>query len=63
MKAKTKPVYVVTGEAKDQETIIRQKHLYEDYVSSTLGKSYSRTELFWNMNKSGNFEFRMDFYA
>ena len=55
-------VYVVTGEAKDQETIIRQRPQYEDFARS-IGKRFKKTKLVWNMNKKGNFDFKLDFYG
>jgi hypothetical protein len=58
---KTKRVYCVFGTAKDQETIIRQRSAYEDYAKS-IGKRYSSTELSWNMNKKGLFDFKLNFY-
>lgn len=56
-------VYVLRGEAKDQETIIRQRSWYEDHVRENMGKVFSNTKMVWNMTKKGTFEFRLDFYA
>lgn len=54
--------YVLRGEAVDQETIIRQRSWYEDVVRDA-GTKFRKTWLEWDMNKSGNFEFKLSFYA
>jgi hypothetical protein len=58
-----KPVYTITGVAIDQETIIRQRSQIEDYVRENSGKEFRKTSVRWNMNKAGNFEFSIEFYA
>lgn len=55
-------VFVLRGEAKDQETIIRQRSWYEDELRA-MGKVFSKTKLYWQMNKKGNFSFQLDCYA
>jgi hypothetical protein len=60
-KIKEDTVYVLTGEAKDQETIIRQRKWYEDEVAKF--REFASTKLIWNMNKKGNFAFQIFFYA
>jgi len=64
MKRKTKrPVYIIKGEALDQETVIRQRPLIEDYVRTDLKKYFRKTNATWEMNTKGNFDFRIEFYA
>ena len=58
-----KKVYAVTGEAMDQETIIRLRPQMEDYVKTDLNKNFSKTKLEWNMNNNSNFTFTLQFYA
>lgn len=58
-----KPVYTITGEAIDQETVIRQRPLIEDYVRENSGKKFRKTSIKWNMNDIGNFDFKIEFYA
>lgn len=58
-----KPVYVVRGVAFDQETVIRQRPLIEDYVRVDIGKKFRKTSVSWDMNKEGNFDFSVEFYA
>ena len=60
--ARSKVVYSFTGEAKDQETIVRQRPMYEDYVRERNNVNFSSSKIFWNMNKVGNFNFKMEFY-
>lgn len=63
MKRKTrKSIYTVSGTAIDQETIIRQRSIIEDYVRVDMKKSFKKTSLSWDMNDKGNFNFRIDFY-
>jgi len=59
-KSQEDAVYSVTGEAKDQETIVRQRQAIEEYVRES-GEDFSRTELFWNLNEDGNFDFEIKF--
>lgn len=59
---KKRPVYTVRGTALDQETIIRQRSLIEDYVKTDMKKTFRKTSVTWNMNKDGNFDFSIDFY-
>ena len=59
---KKRPVYTVRGTALDQETIIRQSSLIEDYVKTDMKKTFRKTSVTWNMNKDGNFDFSIDFY-
>lgn len=58
-----KPVYVVSGVAIDQETIIRQRPQIEDYVRVDFKKKFRKTNVKWNMNDDGHFDFRIEFYA
>lgn len=63
-KRKTKkPMYVIRGEAIDQEAIIRQRPLIEDYVREDMHKKFRKTSVSWDMNKNGNFDFVVEFYA
>ena len=59
---KKRPVYTVRGTALDQETIIRQRSMIEDYVKHDMKKKFRKTSVSWNMNDSGNFDFSIDFY-
>jgi len=59
----TKKVYEVSGEAMDQETIIRLRPQMEDYVKNDLKKKFSKTNLEWNMNDKSYFNFTLRFYA
>lgn len=52
--------YVLTGEAVDQETIIRQRSWYEDEVKK-MGIEFSKTQLKWNIKNNGNFSFKLEF--
>jgi hypothetical protein len=61
--SKAKSVYQVSGEAKDQETILRLRAKMEDYVKTDLGKNFSTTSLRWNMMENQNFSFTLDFYV
>lgn len=63
MSRESDKVYILRGEAKDQETIIRQRSWYEDYVRENMHKDFARTDLRWDMNKNGNFTFSLHFYA
>ena len=54
------PIHEVSGEALDQETIIRLRAKVEDFVSDTI--TFSRTELFWSMNSDGLFDYVLKFY-
>jgi hypothetical protein len=56
-----KTVYVLTGKAKDQETIVRQRPWYESYVGENI-TGFSKTNLVWNMNGNGQFDFKLEFY-
>jgi hypothetical protein len=56
-------VYTINGTALDQETIIRQRPLIEDYVRENSGKRFRKTSVKWNMNDSGTFDFNIEFYA
>jgi len=58
-----RPVYTINGIALDQETIIRQRPLIEDYVRENSGKRFRKTSVKWNMNDSGTFDFNIEFYA
>ena len=58
-----KPVYVVRGTAIDQEAIIRQRPLIEDYVKTDMHRRFRKTSVFWDMNKNGTFDFSVEFYA
>jgi hypothetical protein len=61
--SKAKSVYQVSGEAKDQETILRLSAKMEDYVKTDLGKNFSTTSLRWDMMENQNFSFTLDFYV
>lgn len=56
-----KPDHVVDGEAKDQETILRQRKHIEDFVSSNFG-DIKETKLYWNMTEKGTFHFELHFW-
>lgn len=58
-----RPVYTIKGEALDQETIIRQRPIIEDYVRENSGKHFRKTFVKWDMNDKGNFNFSIEFYA
>lgn len=58
-----RPVYTITGIAIDQETVVRQRPQIEDYVRENSGKHFRKTSVRWNMNKAGNFDFTIEFYA
>lgn len=58
-----RPVHVINGTAVDQETIIRQRSYIEDYVRENSGKKFRKTNVKWNMNNQGNFDFTIEFYA
>lgn len=61
---RSRPVHKITGEAIDQETIVRLRPKMEDYVKVDLGKSFRKTDLKWNMNNDNNhFTFTLNFYA
>lgn len=60
---RSKPVYKISGEALDQETIIRLRPKMENYVREDLGKNFRKTSMKWNMNDSQNFTFTINFYA
>lgn len=63
MKRKSRrSIYTVSGTAIDQETIIRQRPMIEDYVKVDMRKSFKKTSLSWDMNDKGNFNFTIDFY-
>ena len=57
-----KVVHTLRGEAKDQETIIRQRSWYEDVLRDE-GLIFNKTKLFWNRSKKGTFTFQLDCYA
>jgi hypothetical protein len=54
--------YVLTGEALDQETIVKQRSWYEDHVREHI-TDFKETKLRWNMRKNGNFSFKLEFYG
>jgi hypothetical protein len=58
-----RPIYTITGEAIDQETIIRQRPMIEDFVRENTKKHFRKTSVKWNMNSKGNFNFTVEFYA
>jgi hypothetical protein len=60
---RSKPVYKISGEALDQETIVRLRPKMEDYVKQDLGKTFRKTSMRWNMNEKKNFTFTINFYA
>jgi hypothetical protein len=62
-KKRRRPVAVVNGEALDQEVIIRQRPLIEDYIRESGKVKFRKTKVFWSMNKKGNFDFTVEFYA
>jgi len=57
--------HCVSGEAVDQETILRQRPEIEEYVKKTIGE-FARTELYWNLKEEGvgdsPFVFELHFY-
>lgn len=55
------PDHVVDGEAKDQETILRQRPSIEEYIAETYG-DIERTKLYWNMTEKGTFSFELHFW-
>jgi hypothetical protein len=55
------PDHIVDGEAKDQETILRQRPSIEEYIAETMG-NVERTKLYWNMTDKGTFEFELHFW-
>lgn len=57
-----KPIYVVSGEAVDQEKIIELMPQIEDYVREHHGEFSSRT-INWNMNKNNHFDYIIKFWA
>lgn len=57
-----KIVHVVDGEAIDQEAVIRLRPQIEDYVRQS-GKKFRKTNVTWDMNEKGNFNFKVFFYA
>ncbi len=59
--ARRKPIYVLTGESRDQETIISQKPWMEDQVRKEKG-DFSNTTLLWSYNEKGNFDFKIKFW-
>lgn len=61
--SKAKSVYQVSGEAKDQETILRLRAKMEDYVKTDLGKKFSTTSLRWDMMENQHFSFTLDFHV
>ena len=64
MKRRTKkPVYIIKGEAIDQETIIRQRPIIEDYVRTDMKKFFKKTNMVWEVNEKENYNFRIEFYA
>ena len=54
---------MINGTAIDQETIIRQRSYIEDYVRENSGKQFRKTNVKWNMNDQGHFDFTIEFYA
>ena len=56
-----KPMYVVSGEAVDQEKIIELLPQIEDYVRENHGDFDSRT-INWNMNKKNHFDYIIKFW-
>ena len=57
----TEAYRVVTGEAKDGETIIRLRPKIEEQVIEEEGKNLF-TELYWNMKSDGTFWYQLHFY-
>jgi hypothetical protein len=53
--------HVEKGQALDQEKIIALRPQIESYVREHYGE-FARTELFWNMNKKGMFDFELHFF-
>ena len=58
-----KPFYIIEGEALDQETIIRIRPQIEQYVRDDLKKHFKKTNITWDMNSKGNFNFKLEFYG
>lgn len=59
---KTKSSYHISGEALDQETIIRLRPQIEDYVKEEFF-DFSSTELYWKLNDKGNFDYEIHFFV
>jgi len=53
--------HIMSGEAKDQETIIRQRDYIEEIVRETVG-NFTSSKLYWNMTPRGTFEFEIHFW-
>jgi hypothetical protein len=61
MSDETPPDHIIDGEAKDQETIIRQRQHIEDFVTENISE-FTRSKLYWNMTESGTFQFELHFW-
>jgi hypothetical protein len=58
----TNSKFVVQGDAKDQETVIKLRPWIEDEARKEYG-SFDRTELYWNMNQeTGLFNYEIHFF-
>lgn len=58
-----RPFYFIEGEAIDQEAIIRVRPQIEQYVRYDLKKNFKKTNVTWDMNDKGNFNFKIEFYG
>ena len=55
------PDHIIDGEAKDQETIIRQRSHIEEFITDTMGP-FSKSKLYWDMTNRGTFHFELHFW-
>jgi len=55
------PDHIIDGEAKDQETIIRQRSHIEEFIADTMGP-FSKSKLYWDMTNRGTFHFELHFW-
>jgi len=53
--------HIIDGEAKDQETIIRQRSHIEAFVTDTI-RPFARSKLYWDMTTEGTFHFELHFW-
>jgi hypothetical protein len=58
-----KPFYIIEGEALDQDVIMRQRSRIEAYVREDLRKRFRKTNVVWNANDKGTYDFRIEFYG
>ena len=64
MKQKSnRPVYVVTGEVLDKETLVRLRPYMEDHVREGMKRKFETTKLYSAMNSKKQFDFKLEFYG